>query len=118
MKTCNRFGRRTVPGLLAFAALACLPALAHTPPPGEPTTAEIGKLLANAKTAADHQKIAKHLRSEASAYEDEAKDYEMLAQSAKSSAKVAGECKSIAEQAKKIASDLRAIAEEQDQLAK
>ena len=45
----------------------------------QPTNAEVKTLVTNAKTAADHGRLAQHFADEAKAFEAEAKDHEVLA---------------------------------------
>jgi hypothetical protein len=94
---------------------------------------ELKNLIANAKTAADHERIARHFDFEAAKYEAEAKDHGDLAASYQAYAKTstvpykaaaaasvrnAEHCDGIGSQLRKAAEEARQLATEHRGLAK
>ena len=94
---------------------------------------ELKNLIANAKTAADHERIAQHFDSEATKYEAESKDHGELAVSyqayartstvpykaaATASVRNAEHCNGIGSQLRNAAEDARQLAAEHRGMAK
>ena len=89
---------------------------------------EVKALVANAKTPADHMKLARHFAAMAEKHEAEAKEHEALAEvySHRSAARTADplgtnneqHCKDYAEHCRRAAADMRAMAEVHEKMAK
>ena len=92
-------------------------------------SAEVRALVINAKTPADHQKLARHYTAMAEKHETEAKEHEALAeQYTKSptgheakhpmSGATAAHCKYYAEHCRKAANEMRSLATAHQEMAK
>jgi hypothetical protein len=90
---------------------------------------EVKQLTANAKTAADHLKLATHYEAKAAEYEAEAKEHDALAeeytkhpsghdQKHPMSGLTAAHCKAFAESSRKSAAEAREIAAAHTAMAK
>ena len=124
--------------LVVFAAAMAMLAVAVSVPAGAAkaktlSQSELKNLIANAKTAADHERIAQHFDSEATKYEAESKDHGELAASyqayartstvpykaaATASVRNAEHCDRIGGQLRNAAEDARQLAAEQRGMAK
>lgn len=91
------------------------------------TKAQLKELTATAKTAQDHEKLAKHFDAKAAEYEADAKEYEELAavhhnngHSSKHpmSGLTEEHCKYFAEQARRAAAEAKKVAADHREMAK
>jgi hypothetical protein len=93
------------------------------------SSAEVKKLVASAKTSADHLKLAKHYEAVAAKHEREAKEHEQLAeqysknptgheQKHPMSGQTAGHCRTYAEHCRKAAEAARQMAAAHAAMAK
>lgn len=114
-------------GTLVLLATA-VPALAEDSR-GLLKSAEVRALVNNAKTPADHQKLARHFTAMAEKHDAEAKEHDALAveyakhptgQDAKHpmSGQTAEHCKFYAEHCRKAAAEMRALAAMHQEMAK
>ena len=89
---------------------------------------EVKALVANAKTPADHMKLARHFAAMAEKHEAEAKEHEALAEAYNHRSAARNEnlwenkneqhCKDYAEHCRRAAADMRAMAEVHEKMAK
>jgi hypothetical protein len=110
--------------VLALGTLILLAALTPTfaaEPQGLQKSADVRALVNNAKTPADHQKLARHFTAMAEKHEAEAKEHEVLAaeytkhptgreEKHPMSGQTAEHCKYYAEHCRKAATEMRALA--------
>ncbi len=112
-------------GLFLVAAVSVTAAV----PQGELKSSEVRALVMNAKTPADHLKLARHYTAMAEKQEVEAKEHEALALQYTNhptghemkhpmSGETAAHCKSYAEHCRKAASEMRALAASHTVMAK
>lgn len=82
LKQLKLTGRRALLLLSLLAALISGTAswAGQTQKAGQLSKHEVKNLIANAKTAADHERLAQHFTAKADALESEAKDYDELAE--------------------------------------
>lgn len=113
-------------GLLLSASALCMMA---ADPQGLLKPAAVKALVINAKTPADHMKLARHYTAMAEKHEAEAKEHEALALQYTNhptahetkhpmSAETAGHCKLYAEHCRKAAAEMRAMAAAHTEMAK
>lgn len=118
--------------VMALGTLMLLATLTPTfaaEPQGVLKSAEVRALVNNAKTPADHQKLARHFTAMAEKHETEAKEHEALAAEYTNhptghetkhpmSGETAAHCKYYAEHCRKAASEMRALAAAHQGMAK
>ena len=111
---------------LAVASVIIVPAAGKDKPV---TSAEIRRLIVNAETKAEHERIARYFEAEVARYEAESKDHGELAQlyqrnSSATPTKYPGtmqsfqHCDSLSKNLEKAAEDARQLAAEHRQMAK
>lgn len=123
--------KRAVVSTMVLAALIVVPApqASAVEMKGMLKSKEVKALVANAKTPADHMKLARHYTAMAEKHEAEAKEHEALAVeyarnprlgSTKTpmSPNSAEHCKYFAEHCRKAADEMRAMAAEHEEMAK
>ena len=123
--------KRAVVSSMVLAALIVVPApqAAAVEMKGMLKSKEVKALVANAKTPADHMKLARHFAAMAEKHEAEAKEHDALAvEYARNprplSTKIpmapnsAEHCKYFAEHCRKAAAEMRAMAAEHEEMAK
>jgi hypothetical protein len=115
-----RAGALVLPALLFLAALPAPAAEKHS-------GRDMKAMVANAKTPADHLKLAEHYREMAAQHEADAKEHEALAAeyaklgaTAKTpmSGKTAEHCRYFAEHCREAAKALRSMAADHEEMAK
>jgi hypothetical protein len=115
--------------VLAALVVVSAPQVAAVEMKGMLKSKEVKALVANAKTPADHMKLARHFAAMAEKHESEAKEHEALAEeytrnprlgSTKTpmSPNSAQHCKYFAEHCRKAAAEMRAMAAEHEEMAK
>ena len=126
MKIRNAF-RIAALGTMILAATIASTLAAETP--GILKSAEVRALVSNAKTPADHQKLARHYTAMAEKHDAEAKEHEALAAEYTKnptghgvkhpmSGQTAEHCKYYAEHCRKAASEMRSLAAAHQGMAK
>lgn len=116
---------------MVLAALIVVPApqAAAVEMKGMLKSKEVKALVANAKTPADHMKLARHFAAMAEKHEAEAKEHEALAEEYTRNPRLgstkipmapnsAQHCKYFAEHCHKAAAEMRAMAAEHEEMAK
>lgn len=123
--------KRAVASSMVLAALIMVPApqASAVEMKGMLKSKEVKALVANAKTPADHMKLARHYTAMAEKHEAEAKEHEALAVEYARNPRVppakipmapnsAEHCRYFAEHCHKAAAEMRAMAAEHEEMAK
>lgn len=131
MKNLFSTRNRVAASLVAFAAAMMISAgqASAVEPRGMLNSKEVKALVANAKTAADHMKLAQHYTAMAEKHEAEAKEHEALAAEYRGNPRVsetkrpmapdtAAHCEYFAEHCRKAAKEMRAMAAAHEEMAK